>query len=68
MMVLVRVGGGHIIFAFAVRRPVLHLVSAPLRKKYNSYHYQIWHAGLLGSLPGIAFGEGSSIAIRVIAT
>ena len=41
-------GGGHIIFAFAVRRPALHMVSAHLRKKYNSYHYQIWHAGLLG--------------------
>ena len=31
-----------------VRRPALHLVSAHLRKKYNSYHYQIWLAGLLG--------------------
>ena len=38
-------GGGHI-FAFAVRRPTSAV--AHLRKKYNSYHYQIWHAGLLG--------------------
>ena len=32
----------------SVCRPALHLVSANLKKKYNSYHYQIWHAGLLG--------------------
>ena len=37
-----------LLLASGVQRPALHLVSAHLRKKYNSYHYQIWHAGLLG--------------------
>ena len=53
----------------AVRRPALHLVSAHNEKsiiaiitKFGLQDYWV------SSLPGIAFGEGSSIAIRVIAT
>ena len=42
--------GGHIIFAFSVARrlPSRHLVSAHLKEKYFSYHYQIWYGCLLG--------------------
>ena len=34
----------------SVRRPAsgVHLVSVHLKKKYNSYHRQIWHVGVLG--------------------
>ena len=67
-------GGGYIIFAFAVCRPpsgVRRYTWFPLIKgksiiaiitKFGMQDYWV------SSLPGIAFGEGSSIAIRVIAT
>ena len=62
--------GGNFIFAFSgIRRPLSHLVSGHFKEKYLSYLYQVWYGVYwVNSLHGIAFGEDSSIANRVIAT